>query len=74
MSERIIRPEHEFKVKEIMSGVQKDIKKWPGLLSIETLVDTTEPFRYVVVTEVSFPSFLLIMVEIVAFSGRIERR
>lgn len=51
MSERVIKPEHEFKVRAIMEGVEKTVRTWPGLLSIETLVDTESPNKHVVITE-----------------------
>lgn len=52
MSERYVSPVHEHKVKEVMQGVEKKLYRWPGLLSIETLVDTNEANKYVVITEV----------------------
>ena len=56
ISERTIRPENEFKVKEILVGVEKQVKTWPGLLSMETLVDTEKPHKYIVITEVIMQS------------------
>ena len=53
MSERYVHPMQEIKVKEMMEGVEKDVRNWPGLTSIETLNDSTDPYRYVVVTKAS---------------------
>jgi len=52
MSERVVKPSQEIKVKELLSEVEKEIRDWPGMLSAETLVDTADPHRFVVVTEV----------------------
>ena len=51
MSERYVNPLYEFKVREVMQGVEKKIRKQPGLLGIETLVDANEANKYVVITE-----------------------
>mmetsp|Transcript_15711 Transcript_15711/g.50077 ORF Transcript_15711/g.50077 Transcript_15711/m.50077 type:complete len:115 (+) Transcript_15711:1714-2058(+) len=51
MSERVVKPSQEIKVKELLSEVEKEIRDWPGMLSAETLVDTADPHRFVVVTE-----------------------
>ncbi len=51
ISERFISPMNEIRIKEILDGVEEKVKKWPGLRSIETLVDIENPNRYVVVTE-----------------------
>jgi len=52
MSERYVSPKHEYKVREVMKSVETNLRRWPGLLSIETLVDTEEANKYVVITEV----------------------
>jgi len=52
ISERVIPPLKEVKVKELMTGMEDKMKGWPGLLNIETLIDTHEHERFVVVTEV----------------------
>lgn len=74
ISERTIRPENEFKVKEIMTGVEKQVKKWPGLMSVETLVDTEQPHKYVVITEVSalFPLATSVSPSCFCLSGKIK--
>lgn len=41
----------EMRVKELMDAVEKRIRHTPGLERIETLVDRSDPNRYVVVTE-----------------------
>lgn len=51
MSERTVRAEQEGPVKEMLGKVENQVRKWPGLLSIESLVDTAEPGRLVVMTE-----------------------
>jgi len=51
LSERIVQPKHEIKVREILSSVEKEVREWPGIQSIETLVDTEQPNKFVVVTE-----------------------
>lgn len=51
ISERFISPMNEIRIKEVLDGVEEKVKKWPGLRSIETLVDIENPNRYVVVTE-----------------------
>lgn len=51
MSERYVNPLYEYKVREVMQGVEKQIRKQPGLLGIETLVDANEANKYVVITE-----------------------
>ncbi|CAK9037888.1 ABM domain-containing protein [Durusdinium trenchii] len=51
ISERVIPPLKEVKVREAMSSVESEIKGWPGLMNIETLIDTQEANRFVVVTE-----------------------
>uniref|UniRef100_A0A6S7ZPZ2 ABM domain-containing protein n=1 Tax=Aplanochytrium stocchinoi TaxID=215587 RepID=A0A6S7ZPZ2_9STRA len=51
MSERYVSPKHEYKVREVMKSVETNLRRWPGLLSIETLVDTEEANKYVVITE-----------------------
>jgi heme-degrading monooxygenase HmoA len=51
MSERFVAPMMEFKVKEIMQKVEKEIRGTKGLQRIETLVDRNDPNRHIVVTE-----------------------
>lgn len=47
LSERTVGPGYELKIKDIMSGVQKQVLKQPGLIQIETLVDTEDPNKCV---------------------------
>mmetsp|Transcript_21667 Transcript_21667/g.42557 ORF Transcript_21667/g.42557 Transcript_21667/m.42557 type:complete len:116 (+) Transcript_21667:233-580(+) len=51
ISERRIPPMKEAKVRAIMSGVESDVRDWPGLMNMETLIDTEEPDKFMVVTE-----------------------
>ena len=51
MSERFVAPMMEFRVKEIMQNVEKEIRGTKGLQRIETLVDRNDPNRHIVVTE-----------------------
>jgi len=48
MSIRTVAPMMEFRVKEIMTKVEKDVRLTPGLECIETLVDRHDPNRYLV--------------------------
>jgi len=52
MSERRIAPMHEPKVRAIMAGVEDDVKGWPGLMGLETLLDTEKENTFIVITEV----------------------
>lgn len=51
MSERYITSMNELRVRDIMEDLEDTIKTWPGLLKIETLIDTKDVNRHVVVTE-----------------------
>ena len=51
VSERYIAPMQEMRVAEIMEGVEKQIRGWPGLSNIETRIDDDDLNRYVVITE-----------------------
>eukprot|EP00947_MAST-08B_sp_MAST-8B-sp1_P004363 g4363.t1 len=51
ISERYVEQGYELKVKDIMSGVQRQVLSQPGLLSIETLVDQEDPNKLLVLTE-----------------------
>lgn len=51
ISERVIKPHNEAKVKAIMSGLDSKVREWPGFLSIETLVDAEDSNKHIVITE-----------------------
>ncbi|GBG29400.1 Hypothetical Protein FCC1311_056212 [Hondaea fermentalgiana] len=51
ISERRIPPMQESKVRQIMSNVETDVRDWPGLMNIETLMDTEDSDKFMVVTE-----------------------
>ena len=51
VSERFVAPMMEFRVKEIMDKVERQIRGVSGLQRIETLVDRGDPNRHVVITE-----------------------
>jgi heme-degrading monooxygenase HmoA len=51
MSERVIQPAQEIKARDIMAKYTHEIRTQPGMLSMETLVDTSDSTRVIVVTE-----------------------
>ena len=51
ISERSIAPMQEMRVAEIMEGVERQVRGWPGLEKIETRIDDEDLNRYVVITE-----------------------
>jgi quinol monooxygenase YgiN len=51
MSERIIQPDQAVRARDIMAKYTTEIRSQPGMLAMETLVDTEDSTRVVVVTE-----------------------
>ena len=51
ISERMIEQGQEVKIQELMVGVRKRVLQQPGLLSMDTVVDTKDPTCYAVITE-----------------------
>ena len=52
LSERTVGQGYELKVKDIMSGVRQQVLTQPGLINVETLVDTSDPNKYVIYSTV----------------------
>jgi hypothetical protein len=48
LSERTVGQGYELKVKDIMTGVRQQVLKQPGLINVETLVDTSDPNKCVI--------------------------